>query len=330
MLLLTPEKRGSLPPMIFFLRFLLTSDDYTYYCLHEYIVAVFTQAALLQHNKSGYPLTADMQLPPVWCYPEELGFPTPPHGLDAPQIQDNQNSYTWTAPSPPPGLDAPDWNWWPPPALDWNWWPPAHSVYSTWTPTTIRGWSRARSRKPKAGEARARSTPKAVEARAPSRKPKVVKARSPCRKPKAVEAPAPSRKPKAVEARAPSRAPSRSRKPKAADERTSQKQPTNVRAQRTSQKQPAPAPASQKQPEATEEDWARRLEHRHAGVSYVKSTEEYAAFDAARADGRLDASITSVPRTPNAENREVSKRKWEESIQLWRSALRPWAPLVNL
>ena len=62
----------------------------------------------------------------------------------------------------------------------------------------------------------------------------------------------------------------------------------------------------------TEADWQRRISHRRAVVSYVKSTWEYKAA----------AANSSCPSTPDPENRDVSKRKWEKSIQTWRRDLK--------
>ena len=61
----------------------------------------------------------------------------------------------------------------------------------------------------------------------------------------------------------------------------------------------------------TEADWQRRLSHRRAVVSYVKSTWEYKA----------SAANSSRPSTPNPEDRDVSKRVWEKSIKTWRRDL---------
>ena len=62
----------------------------------------------------------------------------------------------------------------------------------------------------------------------------------------------------------------------------------------------------------TEADWQRRISHRRAVVSYVKSTWEYKAA----------AANSSCPSTPDPENRDISKRKWEKSIQAWRRDLK--------
>ena len=62
----------------------------------------------------------------------------------------------------------------------------------------------------------------------------------------------------------------------------------------------------------TETDWQRRIGHRRATVSYVKSTWEYKA----------SAANSSRPSTPNPEDRDVSKRAWEKSIQTWRQDLK--------
>jgi len=75
--------------------------------------------------------------------------------------------------------------------------------------------------------------------------------------------------------------------------------------------------ASQLLPEASEEDWQRRLRKRNSIVAAVKETPEYSAFSAQRRDSRRAAL-----RTPSPDDRSVSKRQWEEKIQKWRTALR--------
>ena len=75
-------------------------------------------------------------------------------------------------------------------------------------------------------------------------------------------------------------------------------------------------------PDATEEDWTRRVEHRSNGVLYVKSTGSYQAMSRARASGRLREP--PAPLTPDPTDRTVSKRRWEKSMQEWRTALAYW------
>eukprot|EP00927_Polykrikos_kofoidii_P050572 TRINITY_DN44467_c0_g1_i1.p1 TRINITY_DN44467_c0_g1~~TRINITY_DN44467_c0_g1_i1.p1 ORF type:complete len:345 (+),score=64.04 TRINITY_DN44467_c0_g1_i1:207-1241(+) len=77
-------------------------------------------------------------------------------------------------------------------------------------------------------------------------------------------------------------------------------------------------------PEATEEDWKRRVAKRHGAVASTKATPEYVAhsertLQAGNADAR---EFAAIPRTPDAEDRGVSKRKWEDDIRRWRAALR--------
>lgn len=54
----------------------------------------------------------------------------------------------------------------------------------------------------------------------------------------------------------------------------------------------------------------------------MKETREYQGYVALRTpDGRLDGE----PRTPTAEDRSLSKRRWEYEIQQWRTQLKQWA-----
>lgn len=63
---------------------------------------------------------------------------------------------------------------------------------------------------------------------------------------------------------------------------------------------------------ASEDEWPRRIRHRHFAVACIKRSSYYAA------------SLGSVgrPHTPDAEDREVSKRTWEKSVQDWREHLK--------
>ena len=61
-----------------------------------------------------------------------------------------------------------------------------------------------------------------------------------------------------------------------------------------------------------EEDWQRRIRHRRAAVNHIKCTPEYVAANA----------HSSRPHTPDPEDRNVSKRSWEKSVQAWRRDLK--------
>jgi len=74
--------------------------------------------------------------------------------------------------------------------------------------------------------------------------------------------------------------------------------------------------------EASEEDWQRREEKRQAAVAAIKDSAEYRALQASRGQGR---STTAVPGTPDANDRETSKRSWEAKVMQWRNALKEWS-----
>ena len=63
-------------------------------------------------------------------------------------------------------------------------------------------------------------------------------------------------------------------------------------------------------PEADEADWTRRIQKRSEALVSIKRREEYAAVP-----------VASRPKTPDPQDRAVSKRDWETSVQLWRSQL---------
>jgi len=67
-------------------------------------------------------------------------------------------------------------------------------------------------------------------------------------------------------------------------------------------------------PEASEEDWQRRVQKRHAIVAHIKGTAEYKSCSAMQRASR--------PITPDPYDRSVSKRQWEGIIVNWRNSLR--------
>jgi len=79
---------------------------------------------------------------------------------------------------------------------------------------------------------------------------------------------------------------------------------------------------SEPPPPATEEEWQHRIAKRVKVVTSMKETREYQGYTSLRPLGeRLDGE----PRTPVAEDRSLSKRRWEYEIQQWRTQLKQWA-----
>jgi len=79
---------------------------------------------------------------------------------------------------------------------------------------------------------------------------------------------------------------------------------------------------SEPPPPATEEEWQHRIAKRIKVVTSMKETREYRGYTGLRSpDQRLDGE----PRTPTAEDRSLSKRRWEYEIQQWRTQLKQWA-----
>jgi len=75
-------------------------------------------------------------------------------------------------------------------------------------------------------------------------------------------------------------------------------------------------------PPASEEDWQHRIAKRVKVVTTIKETQEYQGYLQQRAPReRLDGE----PRTPTAEDRSLSKRRWEYEIQQWRNQLKQWS-----
>jgi hypothetical protein len=68
-----------------------------------------------------------------------------------------------------------------------------------------------------------------------------------------------------------------------------------------------------------EDEWPRRHEKRKRIVLTVKTSPEYRVMVDLRAEGKLQIV---PPSTPNAYDPDISKRKWEESVKVWRDELR--------
>jgi hypothetical protein len=75
-------------------------------------------------------------------------------------------------------------------------------------------------------------------------------------------------------------------------------------------------------PPASEEEWQHRIAKRVKVVGTIKETPEYTLYTSVRAPADRHES---EPRTPTAEDRNLSKRRWEYEIQQWRSGLKQWA-----
>ena len=69
----------------------------------------------------------------------------------------------------------------------------------------------------------------------------------------------------------------------------------------------------------TDEDWQKRNLKRLQVVHGTKSTPEYQRMSGLRERGELG---TAEPSTPDANDRQISKRRWESLVLDWRTSLR--------
>ena len=67
---------------------------------------------------------------------------------------------------------------------------------------------------------------------------------------------------------------------------------------------------------ASEEEWQRRQETRRAIVARIKASHDDLALPASRR-----------PRTPDSNDRMMSKRSWETKVMQWRNALKELSQL---
>lgn len=74
-------------------------------------------------------------------------------------------------------------------------------------------------------------------------------------------------------------------------------------------------------PEASEEDWERREAARTVDIAIGKESVEYRAYiDEVPRDQRWE----SAPKTPDAWDRTVSRRRWKADVHDWRKRSRAW------
>jgi hypothetical protein len=76
-------------------------------------------------------------------------------------------------------------------------------------------------------------------------------------------------------------------------------------------------------PDASEEEWQHRIGKRHKAIATIKEFPEYLNYIAIRPRSERRPG---EPQTPQAEDRNLSKRRWEYEIQQWRSLLKQWSP----
>lgn len=75
-------------------------------------------------------------------------------------------------------------------------------------------------------------------------------------------------------------------------------------------------------PEASEEEWHHRILKRERAVNTIKASKEYHLFLEVRP--RREDRLDGEPSTPEAQDRNTSKRRWEYEVQQWRAGLKQW------
>merc|ERR1711879_1043214 len=68
-----------------------------------------------------------------------------------------------------------------------------------------------------------------------------------------------------------------------------------------------------------DDEWEKRRTKRLRRVQEVKATSEYGNMSKLQEESRLTGP---APGTPDANDRELSKRNWEEKVMHWRQALK--------
>lgn len=75
-------------------------------------------------------------------------------------------------------------------------------------------------------------------------------------------------------------------------------------------------------PQATEEEWQHRIRKRIKMVALIKEMPEYQAYVAVRSPADR---LAGEPHSPIADDRNLSKRRWEYEVQQWRTQVKQWA-----
>lgn len=81
-------------------------------------------------------------------------------------------------------------------------------------------------------------------------------------------------------------------------------------------------PGKFEMPEATEEEWQRRVETRRKAINIGKETVEYRRLAEVRLSKCNEDDAVAEPLTPDPFDRTVSKRQWKYNIKQWRLALK--------
>lgn len=84
--------------------------------------------------------------------------------------------------------------------------------------------------------------------------------------------------------------------------------------------EPPPTNSAVSQSETNELAPHERLAKRQTYIASIKSTAGYESYRASKASGEEEA--LKVPVTPNPQDQSVSKRQWEESCRIWRTAIK--------
>jgi len=86
--------------------------------------------------------------------------------------------------------------------------------------------------------------------------------------------------------------------------------------------QPNKALPTLEPPPASEEEWTHRIQKRNKVVKAIKEGPEYRIYVERRPPAER---LPEEPLTPTAEDRGLSKRRWEYLVQQWRTNVKQWA-----
>jgi len=81
------------------------------------------------------------------------------------------------------------------------------------------------------------------------------------------------------------------------------------------------SPVKQSEPDTSEDTWMRRIRRRSIGVATIKRSADYIDLMVTRSTQNEDDPSDGIL-TPDPEDRSLSKRAWESSMQEWRDVLR--------
>lgn len=112
------------------------------------------------------------------------------------------------------------------------------------------------------------------------------------------------------------------KRPSSSVQASTQKKAKDLQSESKACENPTAVSYNMQPPEASEEEWKHRISKRNKAIASIKEFPEYLNYSALRP---RNERRQGEPRTPKADDRQLSKRRWEYEIQKWRTHLKSWS-----